>query len=327
MGAIPQKRDDQSQSQKAQGPTTHQRQLKPARSAAVLLNVPMGFQGPWLHTCLLWASVATLLFRPVVTQELRGSGLGHGNWNNNAGIPGSSEDLSTEFGHHSHRGYQGEKDRDHREEDEDFSREYGHQTQDHRYPGHEVGEENVSEEVFRGRVRQLHGHQERNSEDSGDSAENHFPRQTSYSHEDEDGIVSREYHHHVPRYVHHGHGEEDDDGGQEKRVDVMKDSDDKHQARGHQSHSEERDGLHHAHSHRHQDHSDDDDDDDEDGVSIEYGHKAHRHQDRDKKDDGDSDEDSYTHRLQGQEDENDNEDGDSGEYGHQTQDHQGHKEE
>uniref|UniRef100_A0A1B0GQY1 Histidine rich calcium binding protein n=1 Tax=Mus musculus TaxID=10090 RepID=A0A1B0GQY1_MOUSE len=66
----------------------------------------MGFQGPWLHTCLLWATVAILLVPPVVTQELRGAGLGLGNWNNNAGIPGSSEDLSTEFGHHIHRGYQ-----------------------------------------------------------------------------------------------------------------------------------------------------------------------------------------------------------------------------
>ncbi|EDM07377.1 histidine rich calcium binding protein, isoform CRA_c [Rattus norvegicus] len=89
----------------------------------------MGFQEPWLYSCLLWATVAILLVPPVVTQELRGTGLGLGNWNNNAGIPGSSEDLSTEYGHHihSHGAYQGEKDRHHREEDEDFSREYGHQ--------------------------------------------------------------------------------------------------------------------------------------------------------------------------------------------------------
>uniref|UniRef100_A0A8C2MHG2 Uncharacterized protein n=1 Tax=Cricetulus griseus TaxID=10029 RepID=A0A8C2MHG2_CRIGR len=68
----------------------------------------MGFQGPWLHICLLWATVASVLVPPVVTQELRGAGLGLGNWNNNAGIPGSSEDMSAEFGHHihSHGGYQ-----------------------------------------------------------------------------------------------------------------------------------------------------------------------------------------------------------------------------
>lgn len=175
----------------------------------------MGFQEPWLYSCLLWATVAILLVPPVVTQELRGTGLGLGNWNNNAGIPGSSEDLSTEYGHHihSHGAYQGEKDRHHREEDEDFSREYGHQVQDHRYPGHEVGEENVSEEVFRGHVRQLHGHHKPNSEDLGDSAESHFPRQQSHNREEEDGVVSGEDHRHIPRHDHHGNEEEDETFG------------------------------------------------------------------------------------------------------------------
>uniref|UniRef100_A0A8C0X0A4 Uncharacterized protein n=1 Tax=Castor canadensis TaxID=51338 RepID=A0A8C0X0A4_CASCN len=68
----------------------------------------MGHRGPWLHTSLLWATVASLLLPPAMTQQLRGAGLGPRNANNNAGVPGPSEDMSTEFGHHiqGHRSHQ-----------------------------------------------------------------------------------------------------------------------------------------------------------------------------------------------------------------------------
>lgn len=153
------------------------------------LSVPMGHLGPWLHTSVLWAAAASLLLPPAMTQQLRGAGPGPSNWNNNAGVPGPSEDTSGKFGHpiHSHRGqvdenkgvsteggHQFQSHRDHGEEDEDVSREYGHShgLQGHRYQGHEVGDENVSdEEVFTERAWQAHGHRGHVNEDTDDSAE------------------------------------------------------------------------------------------------------------------------------------------------------------
>nr|XP_044990283.1 sarcoplasmic reticulum histidine-rich calcium-binding protein isoform X2 [Jaculus jaculus] len=317
---------------------------KPGLGEALLLKVPMGHQRPWLHTSLLWATVASLLVPPAVTQQLRGSGVGHGNWNNNAGVPGPLEDMSAEFGHHihGHGRHQDEEDvsmedrhhlhshRDHREEEEDLSREYGHQLQ-----GHELGEENVSEEVFTEHVAQAHGHRGHGNGDAG----NHFPGHKSHSQEDddEDDIVSTEHHHHIPRHIHQGHGGEDDEEEEEEGEKGGEEAlEYRQKAHGYQDHVKEgdeegSDEHHHVPSHRQQGHNEDEDADE----STEYGRQAQRHQGHGKEENEDDSNEHHhvpSHRHRGYEeeeddDDDDDEDNDSTEYGHQAHGHKGREEE